>query len=232
MRLLFEGLREALRLLFSFNPDVWHASWLSLRVSLVAVAIAAVLGVPVALLIGRRPFRGKHVVVTVLNTLVALPTVVVGLLLYCLISHRGPLGMLDLLYSPTAMIAGQFILAVPIVAAITLPAIEHMDPMIVKTALTLGATRRQAAGRMLLEARFAIMASVVAAFGRVIGEVGCAYMVGGNIRGYTRTMSTTVAMETSKGEFGLAIALGIQLLLIAFLVNAILQYFQSKGGER
>ncbi|MEW6360186.1 MAG: ABC transporter permease [Planctomycetota bacterium] len=231
MRLLFEGFREALRLLFSFDTDVWHATWLSLQVSLVAVILATLVGVPAAVLIGRRAFRGKPVAVTILNTLVALPTVVVGLFLYCFISRRGPIGMLDLLYSPTAMIIGQFILAAPIVAAITLPAIEHMDPMIVKTALTLGATHRQAAARMLLEARFSIMAAIVAAFGRVIGEVGCAYMVGGNIRGYTRTMSTTIAMETSKGEFGLAMALGIQLLIVAFVVNAIFHYFQMKGKK-
>lgn len=229
MREILQGFGEAFRLILSGDPDVWSASWLSLRVSLMAVAMSACVGVPLAVAISKRAFRGKHLIVTVLNTLVGLPAVVVGLFLYSLLSRRGPCGMMDLLYTPSAMVIGQFVLATPLIAAVTLPALEGMDPMVAKTMLTLGATARQALMRQLLEARYSIMAAVVAGFGRVIGEVGCAFMVGGNIRGYTRTMSTTIAMETGKGQFGLATALGLQLLVIAFAVNAVFRCFQAKG---
>jgi tungstate transport system permease protein len=160
----------------------------------------------------------------------ALPTVVVGLLVYSLISRQGPLGPLELLFTPKAMVIGQFILATPIIVALTISATQAIDPRVKITAMTLGAGPLRTAVTVLSEAKFALMAAVVAGFGRVIGEVGCALMVGGNIRGYTRTMTTAISLETAKGEFAFGLALGFILLTVAFVVNILLHRLQSREG--
>ncbi len=160
----------------------------------------------------------------------ALPTVVVGLLVYSLTSRQGPLGPLELLFTPKAMIIGQFILAAPIIVALTISATQAIDPRVKITAMTLGAGPLRTAVTVLSEARFALMAAVVAGFGRVIAEVGCALMVGGNIRGYTRTMTTAIALETAKGEFAFGLALGFILLAVAFFVNILFHWLQSREG--
>jgi tungstate transport system permease protein len=190
--------------------------------------IAALLGVPTGLWLGLNRFRGRQILLALLNTLMALPTVVVGLLLFGLLSRQGPLGPLGLLFTPLAMIAGQTVLATPIVANLVLAAVTGADQRIINTALTLGASRFQAAIQLLREIRFGVMAAVIAGFGRVIAEVGVAMMLGGNIRNSTRTMTTAIALETSKGEFAFGLALGVLLLSVALLVNLFLNVLQQR----
>jgi len=197
----------------------------SLRVSLCAIALATLVSVPAGFLLAASSFRGKRVLVTVINTLMALPTVVVGLLVYLLLSRAGPLGSLGLLYTPTAMIVGQFILALPIVTAITYAAVSSVDARVRKTAESLGASWLQASWMVLREGRLGITAAVIAGFGRVITEVGSAIMVGGNIRGYTRTMTTAITLETAKGNFILGLTLGLILLAVALSLNTFVTLF-------
>jgi len=194
----------------------------SLRVSLTATALAALASVPLGLVLALKRFPGRRVLVTASHTLMALPTVVVGLLLYGLLSRSGPLGFLGLLYTPWAMVAGQFVLALPIITSLTYSAVVGVDPRVPRTALTLGARPWQAALTVLSEARYALLAAVAAGFGRVVTEVGAAIMLGGNIKGYTRTMTTAITLETAKGEFGLGIALGLILLAVALGVNLLI----------
>ncbi len=202
--------------------------WTSLYTSSCAIVLAALLGVPSGLWLGISRFRGRRLLITLLNTLMALPTVVVGLLLFGLLSRQGPLGYFGLLFTPLAMIAGQTLLATPIVANLVLAAVTGADERIINTALTLGASRLQAVIQLLQEVRFGVMAAVIVGFGRVIAEVGVAMMLGGNIRGSTRTMTTAIALETSKGEFAFGLALGLVLLGVALLVNLGLNLLQQR----
>jgi len=219
---------EAFRLIFSLDRDVFSAVFISLRVSLTAIALSAIISLPLGFVIATRNFTGKRLTITILNTLMAVPTVVVGLMIYMLISRRGPFGMLNLLFTPTAMIIGQFILAMPILTSLTISAVHAVDERIAPTALTLGANNRQLVYTVFLEARFGLLAAVVSGFGRIIGEVGAAMMLGGNIRGVTRTMSTFIALQSSMGETERGIALGIILILVAFLINVLFNYFQQR----
>ena len=170
----------------------------------------------------------KRVLLTLLNSLMAMPTVVIGLLVYSVISRRGVLGSWNLLFTPIGMILGLTLLALPIVANYSLSAVKGADPRIVPTALTLGATRFQTLLQLTREVRFGILAAIIAGFGRVISEVGAAMMLGGNIRGYTRTMTTAIALETEKGEFAYGLALGIILMGVALGINALLTFVQEK----
>jgi len=228
MEYLLEGLSTALKLIFSFDIEVMKCAFVSLQVSSIAVLLASLVGLPLGFLIGMNEFSGKKTLITIFNTLMALPTVVVGLLVFSFISRQGPLGILGLLFTPAAMIIGQFILATPIITALTISAVQTIDPRIIVTARTLGANTYQIARTLILEARFAIMAAIIAGFSRVIGEVGSAMMLGGNIRGYTRTITTAIALETSKGEFSLGLALGIILLAVALSINSGLLYLQHQ----
>ena len=228
MDFIIEGIQKALQLIFSLDREIINIVLLSLRVSLTAIILASFLGIPLGFLMAVKDYWGKRFSVTLVNTLLALPTVVIGLIVYSLISRRGPLGVFGLLYSPSAMIIGQFILATPIIIALTHSAVQGVDKRIRNTALTLGATETQSAWMVIKEARYAVLAAVITGFGRVIAEVGAAMMLGGNIKGSTRIMTTAIALETAKGEFGFAIALGIILLLIALVANILLHYFQSK----
>ncbi|PID57336.1 ABC transporter permease [candidate division KSB3 bacterium] len=225
---LRQALREALRLLFTLDSHVLTAAWTSLYVSTLAVLLASFIGIPVGFLLGIHRFKGREVLLTVFNILMALPTVVIGLLGYALISRQGPFGSLQLLFTPAAMIFGQSVLAGPIIIVLTQTAVQATDPRVRRTAIVLGASRLQAALLMMQEARYALIASIVAGFGRVIGEVGTAMMLGGNIKGYTRTLSTAIALETSKGEFSFGLALGIVLMSIASGVNMLLRILQQK----
>jgi tungstate transport system permease protein len=189
----------AVRLLVALDPQVLSAVAVSLRVSLLATLLATLAGVPVGFAVAARRFRGRRVVALLLNTLTALPTVVVGLLVYALLSRRGPLGLLGLLYTQSAMVIGETILATPLLAALTVAVISGADPRIEETALTLGATRIGAALTVLAEMRRGIVAAIITGFGRLIAELGVALMVGGNIQDSTRTMTTAIALETSKG---------------------------------
>ena len=228
MGFMAESLQHALRLILSLDPEVFRTVWTSLYTSLTAIVLAAVSGVPAGAAVGLLRFPGRRAVLTLLNTLMALPTVVVGLVLFGVFSRQGPLGSLGLLFTPYAMIAGQIVLAIPIVANYTVAAVAGADPRILPTAQTLGAGRLRGAWQLLLEVRFGVMAAIVAGFGRVIAEVGVAMMLGGNIRRYTRTMTTAIALETSKGEFAFGLALGMVLLGVALIVNLFLQQLQQR----
>jgi len=208
--------------------EVFEIMGVSLRVSLAAIALATLVAVPAGFTLAVTSFRGRQMLVTIVNTLMALPTVAVGLLVYLLLSRAGPLGSLGLLYTPTAMIVGQFILAVPIVTALTCAAVRGVDPRVHRTATTLGASPFQAAWMVVREGRLGILAAVMAGFGRVVTEVGSAIMVGGNIRGYTRTMTTAITLETAKGNFELGLILGVVLLVMALSINLAVTSFLGR----
>ncbi|SHO46498.1 ABC transporter permease [Desulfopila aestuarii] len=228
MGLLTDSLQSAILLLFSWDPELWLIVWVSLKVSALSTLIASIFGIPAGFFIAYRRFPGKRLVLTCLNTLLALPTVVIGLLVYSFISRRGVFGFLGLLYTQEAMIIGQVILIVPLVTSLTIAAISRIDTRYRKTALTLGATDLQMAMVIVREARFGICAAIIAAFGRVIAEVGISMMLGGNAKGFTRTMTTAMALEYDKGEFVLAVALGLTLLVIAFILNTLFHFFQGR----
>jgi tungstate transport system permease protein len=233
MGYILEGFRQAFYLIFSFDREVFSAVFVSLRVSFTAIVFATIVGLPLGFWVAVRDFRGKRFITTVLNTLMALPTVVVGLTVYSFVSRRGPLGSLNLLFTPHAMVIGQFILATPIIAALTISAIHSIDENVSATALTLGASGSQAALMVVREARVGLLAAVITGFGRIIGEVGAAMMLGGNIRRVTRTISTAIALQTSMGEFERGIALGIilmtiHLLIVALMINTLFPYFQRR----
>ncbi len=191
--------------------------------------IATLLGLPLGAMLGLKRFPGRDLAISAVNTLMGLPPVVVGLFVYLFLSRKGTLGFLGLLYSPSAMIIAQTILAVPIVTALCHSAIVNVDPLLRLASRTLGATPRQETLAIIHEARYGIISAIVAAFGRVMAEVGAILIVGGNIAGYTRVMTTTIALETDKGNFELALALGIILLALSFMVNAVLHSIQRKG---
>jgi tungstate transport system permease protein len=226
---LLDSLLSAVLLIWSLDPELLEIVWVSLKVSLSSTLIAASVGIPAGFIIAFRDFRGKSMIITILNTLLALPTVVVGLFVYAFISRRGILGVLNLLYTQKAMIMGQVILILPVVTVFTIAAISRIDDRYRKTAMTLGAGALQTALVIFREARFGIVAAVIAAFGRVIAEVGVAMMLGGNAKGFTRTMTTAMALEYDKGEFVLAIALGIVLLALSFAVNLIFHRVQGRA---
>ena len=226
MNYISEAFLTALRLIASFDRDVYEVVFLSLKVSLISTLLSSFAGIPLGFLIAAYEFRGRNSVITVFNTLMALPTVVVGLFVYSLISRKGPLGILGLLYTQKAIIVGEFILATPIIVALSISAIQGIDPRVKSTAITLGAGPFKVAMAIFGEGRVAILSAVIAGFGRVIAELGSALMLGGNIRGYTRTMATAIGLETSKGEFGFALALGFILIAVAFSVNILLQGIQ------
>jgi tungstate transport system permease protein len=231
MNFFFDSFKSALQLIWSLDQDLLVIISVSLRVSFFSTVISSLAGVPIGLAIAMNEFKYKRFLITILNTLLALPTVVIGLLVYSFLSRRGLLGQLGLLYTTKAMIIGQVILIVPIVTTLTLSGVNRIDGRYRKTAMTLGANTLQMAFVIVREARFAILASVITAFGRVIAEVGISMMLGGNAKGFTRTMTTAMALEFDKGEFTMSIALGVILLLIAFAVNIVFHYFQGKAGE-
>ena len=219
--------KRSFSLIFNFNKELYFVVWTSLRVSLIAVLIASIISIPLGIMVALKTFPGRGLLLSVLNTLMALPTVIVGLLLYGLLNRQGALGGYGLLYTPMAMIIGQAILITPIIWNLSIAAVNAADPRLRFTCVSLGASLYQQGLIYINEVRFALMAAVVAGFGRAIGEVGVAMMLGGNIQGFTRTMTTAIALETSKGEFEFALALGVMLLLVAFLVNIVLQQFQE-----
>lgn len=225
-----QGFLQAFNLIFHLNAELFGIILLSLKVSGLALMLAAVAGLPLGALLGLKKFPGRDLAISVTNTFMGLPPVVVGLFVYLLLSRKGPLGFLGLLYSPTAMIIAQTILALPIVASLCHSAVMGVDPVIRQAARTLGATPGQVTITIIREARYGILSAIIAAFGRVMAEVGSILIVGGNIAGYTRVMTTTIALETDKGNFELALALGIILLAISFFVNALLHGVQKRGS--
>jgi tungstate transport system permease protein len=230
MDFLGDGLRRAAHLLLSADAEITGIAFLTIKIALVATVIACGLGIPLGFVLAGRRFWGRRAALTVVNTALAFPTVVVGLLLYWLLSRRGPLGGLGWLYTWQAIVVGDVILALPIAAALSAAAVQGVDPRYRRTAETLGAGPWRASWTVAREARFALAAVLTAAFGQVVAEVGAAMIVGGNIRGSTRTLTTAVALYTAQGDFGLALALGIILLALALVVNVALQVLQGRGG--
>jgi tungstate transport system permease protein len=229
MDFIVDSFLSAILLIWSLDSGLLEIVWVSLKVSSSSTIIASLLGVPGGFLIAFSDFRGKRLLVTVLNTLLALPTVVVGLFVYAFISRRGIFGPFDLLYTQKAIIIGQVILIVPLVTTFTISAVSRIDDRYRTTALTLGATLFQTALIIAREARFAIAAAIIAAFGRVIAEVGISMMLGGNAKGFTRTMTTAMALEYDKGEFVLSVALGLVLLAVSFGVNLFFNHLQGRA---
>jgi tungstate transport system permease protein len=229
---LLEPTRRAFGLLFAGDPRLLAAIWLSLWTSVAAIALIALPSIALAFLLARRRFPGRHVLVVLMQALLSFPTVVIGLLIYLLLSRRGPLGALDLLFTPTAIIFGYMMIAFPILVVFTISAVQGADARVYETARCLGAGRLRASLTTLWEVRFGVLAAVVNGFGRVVSEVGCAIMIGGNIEGLTRNIPTAIALETSKGDFAQGIALGMVLMAAALVINVALAILQGRGGLR
>lgn len=227
--LLLKGIAEAFYLIATFDPYLLQIVFLSLQVSLLAVLFAALAGVPLGTYLGLKPKERTRFASKLLYTLMGLPPVVAGLVIYLLLSRSGPLGVLGLLYTPAAMVIAQFVLALPIIAALTMIGIRSRGKELQETARTLGAGRLLTAWTVVRESRFAIYGAVVAGLGRVIAEVGAVMIVGGNIERHTRVMTTAIVLETGKGNFELALGLGLVLLLISFFINSLLYNLQAGG---
>lgn len=228
MDYITQGLSQAFILIATLNPEVVDITLRTLSITFTATLIASIISVPLGLYISFNNFFGKKTIISLIQTLYALPTVVVGLLMYMLLSNKGPLGIFGLLFTPSGMIIGQTVLIIPIITGLTISALSNLDTGVRDTARSLGATMSQFFMSMAKEARFAILAAVVMGFSRAISEVGAAIIIGGNIRGQTRILTTTITLETGQGNFSLSIALGIILLLIALIVNMLMSYFQQR----
>jgi tungstate transport system permease protein len=232
MDLIWEGLRKALELLVGLDPEVLGITLLSLKVSGLATVISVVLGLGAAVAVALNEFPGKRLVIALMNTGMGLPPVVVGLFVTILLWRNGPLGFLGILYTPAAIILAQAVIATPIIAGLGLAALQHLPPELRLQILSLGATRRQLVWLLLREARLPLLAAVMAGFGGVISEVGASIMVGGNLKGSTRVLTTATVMESSRGNFEVAFALSFILLVLAFSVNALLTHLQQSRRPR
>jgi tungstate transport system permease protein len=232
MEVLVQGIREALRLLFTLDREVLSIALLSLKVSGFATLLSVGVGMGGGTMVALTDFPGKRLVVSLVNTGMGLPPVVVGLFVTILLWRNGPLGYLEILYTPTAMVIAQFVIASPIVMGITIAAIQNLPSNLKLQILSLGASRRQMLFLLLREARLPLLAAVMAGFGGVISEVGASIMVGGNIKGYTRVLTTATVMESGKGNFDTAIALGVILLALCFGVNYLLTIVQQRERPR
>jgi tungstate transport system permease protein len=228
MDVLLDGVAQALSLLLSGDAETWAITGLTLRVSLTATAVAALVGVPLGAAIALGSFPGRRLLLAAANTGMGLPPVVVGLFVTVLLWRSGPLGGLGLLYTPTAMVVAQAVIATPVVVALVAAALQQVDPEFLVQMQGLGATRVRALLALFAEARLPLLAAAMAAFGAVVSEVGAAQMVGGNLAGETRVLTTAAVLATSRGEFALAIAFGLVLLLLAFAVNLVV----TLAGQR
>jgi tungstate transport system permease protein len=228
MSLVLDGLRQAAALLLSGDAEVWRTLGLSLQVSGTATLVSLLIGLPLGAGLALARFPGRGLVVTLVNTGMGVPPVVVGLFVSILLWRSGPLGALEVLYTPAAIVVAQAAIAAPIVTGITLAAVQSVPETFRLQLLGLGASRTQMVGQVLREARLPLLAAVMAGFGGVISEIGASLMVGGNIKGQTRTLTTAMVLETSKGNFDVAIALAILLLVLVFLVNGALTWIQQR----
>lgn len=222
------GFAQAIRLILAFDPALGQIVALSLQVSGVALAISALIGIPLGAWLGLTRFRARGLAIALIYTGMGLPPVVVGLFVYLIFSHSGPLGSLGWLFTPSAMIVAQVIIALPLVIGFTMAAVMSVDPDLRRQLLALGATQTQATLAILKEARVGVIVALVAGFGGIISEVGAVILVGGNIEGYTRVLTTAIVLETRQGEFSRAIALGLILLAISFVIN--LAMLALQGG--
>jgi len=232
MDLILEGIKKAFLLLFTLDPEVMKITLLSLQISGTGTLISLLIGISTGTLVALSQFPGRKVVVSLINTGMGLPPVVVGLFVTIFLWRNGPLGFLGILYTPAAMIIAQAIIATPIVMGISLAAIQALPKNLRLQILALGATRLQMVWILIKEAKLPLLAGIMAGFGGVISEVGASIMVGGNIRGYSRVLTTATVMETSRGNFDIAIALGIILLLVAYFINLILTQIQQRERPR
>jgi tungstate transport system permease protein len=232
MDLILEGIYKAFYLLFTLDPEVMGVTLLSLQISGTATLISLFVGISVGTTVALAEFPGRKFVVSLINTGMALPPVVVGLFVTIFLWRNGPLGFLEILYTPAAMILAQAVIATPIVMGITLAAIQALPKNLRLQIMALGATRIQMVWILVKEAKLPLLAGVMAGFGGVISEVGASIMVGGNIKGYSRVLTTATVMETSRGNFDIAIALGIILLLLAYLINLVLTHIQQRERPR
>ena len=228
MDLIIEGIFQAFSLLLSGNAETYSAIWSTVKVSSYSIACSLLIGIPLGFCLGYFNFMGKKSLRTMVDTLMALPTVFIGLLVYALLTHRGPLGNFGLLFTLPGIAIGQTILALPIVIGLSATAVEAMDQKLRITIMSLGANRRQLFLSSLWECRHGILAGAIAAYGRVMTEVGISMMVGGNIKWHTRTITTAIALETNKGQFGMGVALGLVLLAIAFCVNVTISFLRQR----
>jgi len=215
--------------LLSGNPETYSAVWATVKVSSYSIISSLLIGVPLGFFLGYFDFGGKKPVRTIIDTLMALPTVFIGLLVYAFLTNRGPLGELDLLFTLPGIAIGQTILALPIVIGLSASAVESMDKKLRTTIMSMGASRRQLFYTTVWESRHGILAGAIAAYGRVMTEVGISMMVGGNIKWHTRTITTAIALETNKGQFGMGVALGLVLLAIALCVNVSVSFLRRRG---
>jgi tungstate transport system permease protein len=232
MELIWDGLTEALSLLFKGDPAVLRIALLTLQLSGLATLIALVFGVPFGALLAYKVFPGRGFTVSLVNTGMGLPPVVVGLFVSIVLWRSGPLGFLQMLYTPGAIVLAQFFIAFPVVTGLTMAALQQIDPKLLLQLKSLGASRLQLVGVLLWEARLPMLAAVIAGFGAVISEVGAVMMVGGNILGHTRVLTTATVLETRKGNFEVAIALSLILLALTFLITWMLTHFQQRSATR
>jgi tungstate transport system permease protein len=232
MSLIWQGIAQAFQLLIHGDREMLNVASLSLRVSLIATAISLVVGITVGTAIGLAKFTGKKFLMSLVNTGMGLPPVVVGLVVMIFLWRSGPLGDLKLIFTPTAMIIAQVIISLPIITGFTMASIQQLDPKLRLQIQALGASRFQMLWLVLKETRLPLLAAVMAGFGGIISEVGASQMVGANITGQTRVLTTAIVMEAGKGDFGLAIALSVILMIIVFLVNLVLTIIQQRGRAR
>jgi tungstate transport system permease protein len=230
MDVLLSSTAEAFRLLFSGNPEIWEIVGISFRVSTMAILAAVPFALVTAFALAYGSFPGRRFLISLFNTFLSVPAVVIGLTLFIILSRQGPMGDFKLLFTQTAMGLGQFLLCLPILVCMAHVSLQAADRAAWETARTLGANQLRAFFTVLYEIRFGLMAALLAGYGRIISEVGASMMLGGNIAHYTRNIPTAIALETSKGAFAEGIALGIVLLFLAFLLNSLLQYVQGKGS--
>ena len=228
MDFILQGFLQAFRLLLSGNAETFSAIWATVKVSSYSIGSSLVIGIPLGFCLGYFDFSGKKALRTVVDTLMALPTVFIGLLVYAFVTHRGPLGNLGLLFTIPGIAIGQTILALPIVIGLSATAVESMDKKLRVAILSMGANRRQLFISSLWEARHGLLAGAIAAYGRVMTEVGISMMVGGNIKWHTRTITTAIALETNKGLFGMGVALGLVLIAIALCVNVSVSFLRRR----
>lgn len=219
MEIIVQGLKEGILLIINFDSHIWQVTFLSLQVSLTALIISAFLGIPAGAALALKDMPGRTFFLNTTYTLMGLPPVIAGLIVYLFLTYKGPLGHYELLFTPTAMIIAQILLALPIILGLTARAVMSQPQDVYDTAVTLGASRRQAARTIIRESRIGIVAALTTALGRVIAEVGAVMLVGGNIKGSTRVLTTSIVLETRTGNFSTALAIGIILLLISFLIN-------------
>ena len=232
VELIWQGITKAVELVLGLDAEVWGITWLSIRISGLATLISLTLGIPLGILLALAWFPGRRVAAALINTGMGLPPVVVGLFVSIFLWRSGPLGFLELIYSPAAMVLAQVIIALPIIAGLTMATFQTLHPNLALQLLGIGASKAQVLWLLCKEARLPLVGGIIAGFGGVISEVGASMMVGGNIRGQTRVLTTATVLETSKGNFDVAIALSLILLALTFVINLFLTHVQQRGQLR